>query len=160
MLDTIKKILTLLALLCFQYDLCAEEEKIVNLYNWADYIGPTTIADFEKEYGIKVNYDIYDTTDIVDAKLMAGRTGYDVIIHSAAFSARLIQAGIYQQLDKNKLDNWKHMDPDILQMMTDFALTAWIFPVDISIATAPKHLPLSTIRLVTKPFPLRPNGAL
>lgn len=120
MLDTIKKILTLLALLCFQYDLCAEEEKIVNLYNWADYIGPTTIADFEKEYGIKVNYDIYDTTDIVDAKLMAGRTGYDVIIHSAAFSARLIQAGIYQQLDKNKLDNWKHMDPDILQIMADF----------------------------------------
>ena len=120
MLDTIKKILTLLALLCFQYDLCAEEEKVVNFYNWADYIGESTLADFEKEYGIKVNYDIYDTSDIVDAKLMAGRTGYDVIIQAASYSARLIQAGIYQPLDKNKLDNRKHLDPYILQMMAEF----------------------------------------
>lgn len=120
MLKIIKKILTLLTLLCFQHILYAEEEKIVNLYNWADYIGPSTIADFEKEYGIKVNYDIYDTTNIVDAKLLAGRTGYDVIIHAASFSARLIKAGIYQPLDRSKLDNWKHLDPVIMKTMTSY----------------------------------------
>ena len=100
--------------------LSAEEEKIVNMYNWADYIGPTTIADFEREYGIKVNYDIYDTTEIVDAKLMAGRTGYDVVVHAASYSARLIEAGVYQPLDRNRLDNWKHLDPDLIQIMADF----------------------------------------
>ena len=79
----IKKILILLTLLCFLPGLHAQEENIVNIYNWADYIGTTTIADFEREFGIKVNYDIYDTTEMVDAKLMAGRTGYDVIIHAS-----------------------------------------------------------------------------
>ena len=82
-----KKLFYLLAMLTLLQNLHAEEEKIVNVYNWADYIGTTTIADFEKEFGIKVNYDIYDTTEMVDAKLMAGRTGYDVIIHAASFSA-------------------------------------------------------------------------
>ena len=113
----VKRILALLALSCFLSGLRAAEEKIVNFYNWADYIGPTTIADFEKEFGIKVNYDIYDTTEIVDAKLMAGRTGYDVVVHAASYSARLIEAGIYQPLDKSKLDNWKHLDPDILRVV-------------------------------------------
>ena len=111
--------LLLSALLAFPGILPAEE-KIVNMYNWADYIGPTTIADFEEEFGIKVNYDIYDTTEIVDAKLMAGNTGYDVIIHSAAFSARLIEAGVYQPLERSRLDNWQHLDPDIMQIMAGF----------------------------------------
>ena len=99
--------------------LSAEEEKIVNMYNWADYIGPTTIADFEREYGIKVNYDIYDTTEMADAKLMTGSTGYDVVVHAASYSARLIEAGAYQSLDRSRLDNWKHLDPDIVQIMAD-----------------------------------------
>ena len=107
----------LLALPCIP---SAQEEKIVNMYNWADYIGPTTIADFEEEFGIKANYDIYDTTEIVDAKLMAGNTGYDVIIHSAAYSARLIEAGVYQPLERSRLDNWQHLDPDIMQIMAGF----------------------------------------
>ena len=110
----------LLALSALPYIASAEEEKIVNMYNWADYIGPTTIADFEREYGIKVNYDIYDTTEMVDAKLMAGSTGYDVIVHAASYSARLIEAGVYQPLDRSRLNNWKHLDPDILQIMAAF----------------------------------------
>ena len=56
--------------------------------SWADYIGETTLEDFEREYGIKVNYDVYDTSEIVDAKLMAGNSGYDVVLHSAGFSSR------------------------------------------------------------------------
>ena len=61
----------------------AEEEKVLNFFNWADYIGETTIADFEAEYGIKVNYDVYDSTEVVEAKLLAGKTGYDVVVLAA-----------------------------------------------------------------------------
>lgn len=100
--------------------LLAAEEKIVNLYNWADYIGPDTISNFEKEYGIKVNYDIYDTTNIVDAKLFAGSSGYDLVLHSAAFSTRLIEAGIFMPLDKSKLDNWHHLDEELLGKLADY----------------------------------------
>ncbi len=107
----------LLALSCMAL---AAEEKVVNMYNWADYIGPATIEDFEREYGIKVNYDIYDTTEIVDAKLMSGNTGYDVVVHAASYSARLIEAGVYQPLERSRLDNWKYLDPDIMQIMDDF----------------------------------------
>ena len=110
----------LLALWCAASNGPVAAEKVVNIYNWADYIGPTTLADFEKEFGVKVNYDIYDTTDIVDAKLMAGNTGYDVVVHSASYSARLIEAGVYQPVDKAKLSNWKHLDPDILRTMAGF----------------------------------------
>ena len=109
----------LLALSMFPCTPHAAEEKIVNMYNWADYIGPDTIADFEREYGIRVNYDIYDTTEIVDAKLMTGKTGYDLVVHAASYSARLIEAGVYQPLERNRLDNWKHLDPEILQIMAN-----------------------------------------
>lgn len=114
------KIPALLILPCLLPGLHAQEDKIVNLYNWADYIGLTTIDEFEKEFGIKVNYDIYDTTDIVDAKLLAGSSGYDVVIHAASYSARLIDTGFYQALDKSKLSNLKHMDADIMQTMAHF----------------------------------------
>ena len=76
----------------------AAEEKVLNIYNWADYIGETTLADFEREYGIRVNYDIYDAASMVDAKLMAGNSGYDVVIHAAGFSSRLQEAGIFLEL--------------------------------------------------------------
>ena len=121
-LITIRIIFAQLALLCLLPYLHAEEEKIVNIYNWADYIGTTTIADFEKEFGIRVNYDIYDTTEMVDAKLMAGRTGYDVIIHAASFAARLAEAGIFLPLDRSKLSNLKHMDAGVMQNLADFGL--------------------------------------
>lgn len=98
----------------------AAEEKVVNMYNWADYIGPTTIADFEQEYGIKVNYDVYDATELMDAKLMTGRSGYDVVIHAASYSARLIEAGVYRPLDWERLDNRKHLEPDIMQALEAF----------------------------------------
>jgi putrescine transport system substrate-binding protein len=94
------------------------EEKVLNIYNWADYIGETTLADFEREYGIRVNYDIYDAAAMVDAKLMASNSGYDVVVHAAGFSSRLQEAGIFLELDKTKLPNWRHLDPELLR---DFA---------------------------------------
>jgi putrescine transport system substrate-binding protein len=116
----IKKILSLLILLLLSFTLQANEEKVVNFYNWADYIAPDTLANFEKEYGIKVNYDIFDTTDIVDAKLLAGNSGYDLVLHSAAFAPRLIAAGVYQPLDRNKLTNWHHLDPALMEKLASF----------------------------------------
>jgi putrescine transport system substrate-binding protein len=86
-------------------------------YNWADYIGPNTIADFEAEFGIKVNYDLYDSTEIVEAKLLTGQTGYDVVVHAVRYSARLIPVGIYQPLDKSKLTLWDNLDPWVLETM-------------------------------------------
>jgi len=98
----------------------AEEEKIVNVYNWADYIGPTTLADFEAEYGIKVNYDMYDSTEVVEAKLLAGKTGYDVVLHAVRYGARLTTINVFQPLDRSKLDLWHHLDPWVLESMARY----------------------------------------
>ena len=98
----------------------ADEEPVLNVYNWADYIGETTLADFEAEYGIEVNYDLYDSSPTVDAKLMAGHSGYDVVVHSAGYSSRLQEVGIYRELDRSKLDNWRHLDPELLRQFAQF----------------------------------------
>ncbi len=85
------------------------EDKVVNVYNWSDYIDEEILANFEKETGIKVVYDVFDSNDILETKLLAGSTGYDVVVPSAAFLARQIQAGVFQKLDKSKLDNYGNM---------------------------------------------------
>jgi len=94
-----------------------DDANIVNVYNWADYIAPDTIEKFQNEYGIKVNYDIYDASETVDAKLLAGNTGYDVIVHSNAFSARLAPVGVYQKLDLSRIPNVKYLDPDTMRVI-------------------------------------------
>jgi len=96
------------------------EGKVLNVYNWADYIAPDTISNFEQESGIKVNYDLYDSTEVVEAKLLAGHTGYDVVMHSMRYSARLIPIGVYQPLDRAKLPNWKLLDPWVLDIMDGY----------------------------------------
>ena len=73
-------------------------EGVVNFYNWADYIGESTIRDFEKEYNIKVNYDEYDSSEIVEAKLLAGNSGYDLIVHSSMYSKRLMPLKLIKRL--------------------------------------------------------------
>ena len=93
------------------------EEKILNVFTWPDYIGPNTIADFEKEYGIKVNYDTYDSTEMAEARLLAGRTGYDVVDHAERYSARLIPIGVYRPLNRAKLTNWRNLDPWVLNTL-------------------------------------------
>ena len=98
----------------------AAEEKVLNVYNWADYIGPDTVADFEAEFGIRVNYDLYDSTTIVEAKLMAGQTGYDVVLQAVAYSARMMPLGVYHPLDKGKLPLRKNLDPWVMQNLDRF----------------------------------------
>ena len=94
------------------------EEPVVHVYNWNDYIGETTLEDFEKATGIKVVYDVYDSNDILEAKLMAGRSGYDVVFPSAHPNGkRQIQAGLLQPLDKAKLPLWSNLDEGILKSM-------------------------------------------
>lgn len=92
-----------------------DEEKILNVWNWSDYIEPSVLTDFETETGIKVNYEVGDSNEMLETKLLAGRTGYDVVVPSASFLARQIQAGIFQKLDKAKLTNYANNDPVILQ---------------------------------------------
>ncbi len=88
-------------------------DKVLNVYNWSDYIQPSLIADFEKETGIHVNYDVYDSNEILETKLLTGHTNYDVVGPSGAFLERQLKAGIYQKLDKSQLPNLKNVDPDI-----------------------------------------------
>jgi len=90
------------------------EDNQLNVYNWADYIGHNTIADFEKQTGIKVVYDTYDSDAELEAKLMAGGAAYDVVTTATSFFGRQIKAGVYLELDKSKLPNWKNLDPAIL----------------------------------------------
>src|ERR1700724_3318350 len=96
----------------------AAEEKRLFIYNWTDFIGRNTIAEFEKQSGIKVTYDVYDSEETMDARLLAGSSGYDVVIASTEYFVREIKAGVYIPLDKTKLPNWKNLDPRILAIQT------------------------------------------
>jgi putrescine transport system substrate-binding protein len=91
---------------------------VLNVTNWGEYIGENTIANFEREFDVKVTYDAYDSVESVDAKLLAGSSGYDVVSHSSSSVARLIPAGILQKLDKSKLPNFKHMRPEIMAQIS------------------------------------------
>jgi len=98
----------------------AAEEPILNIYNWSDYIAEDTIANFEKETGIKVRYDVFDSNEVLEAKLLAGNTGYDLVVPSASFVARQIQAGIFQALDRAKLPNYKNLDAGIMKVLAGY----------------------------------------
>src|SRR3954468_18861612 len=97
-----------------------DAEKVVNVYNWSDYIDPSALEDFTKETGVKVNYEVMDSNELLETKLVAGRTGYDVVVPSASFLARQIKAGVYQKLDKSKLPGLKNLDPDITKRLEVF----------------------------------------
>lgn len=92
----------------------AEEEAVLNVYNWSDYIAEDTLAKFEAETGIKVTYDVYDSNEVLEAKLLAGSTGYDVVVPTGDFMERQIAAGVYQPLNKDLLPNLANMDPEIM----------------------------------------------
>jgi putrescine transport system substrate-binding protein len=91
--------------------------QIVNVYNWSDYIEPTVIKDFTKETGIKVRYDTFDSNDTLETKLLAGKSGYDVVVPTGFFLERQIKAGVFQKLDKSKLPNLVNVWPEIAQRL-------------------------------------------
>jgi len=95
----------------------AQAAGTVHIYNWSDYIGETTLADFQKETGIKPVYDVFDSNETLEGKLLAGRTGYDVVVPSNHFLGKQIKAGAFQKLDKSKLTNYANLDPVLLKRL-------------------------------------------
>ncbi len=97
----------------------AAEPKVLNIYNWSDYIADDTIKNFEKETGIKVNYDNYDNNEVLHAKLVAGKTGYDIVVPGAHFAKAQIEGGLLQKLDRSKLSNWGNLDKGLLDQLAN-----------------------------------------
>jgi putrescine transport system substrate-binding protein len=95
----------------------AADSKVLNIYNWSDYIAEDTIKNFEKETGIKVRYDNYDNNEILHAKLLAGKTGYDIVVPGAHFAKTQIEGGLLQKLDRSKLTNWGNLDKGVLEQL-------------------------------------------
>ena len=94
------------------------DDKVLHVYNWSDYIAPDTIANFEKESGIKVVYDVFDSNETLEAKLLAGKSGYDIVVPSNSFLAKQIKAGVYQELDKSKLSNYDNLNKSLLKAVS------------------------------------------
>ncbi len=138
-------------------------DKVVNVYNWTDYIGPDVIPGFEKETGIKVNYDTYDQNETLEAKLSAGKSGYDVAVPTfTPFLARGARTGLYQKLDKSLLKNWGNLDPEVLALMAksdpgNAYAVPWIVATDGIAVNVEKvraimpDAPLDTYDLIFKP---------
>ncbi|RYC10292.1 polyamine ABC transporter substrate-binding protein [Ciceribacter ferrooxidans] len=96
------------------------QERVVHVYNWSDYIDESVLEEFTKETGIKVVYDVFDSNELLETKLLAGGSGYDVVVPTAPFLARQIQAGVFQKLDKSKLPNLKNMWPDVMERLAKY----------------------------------------
>jgi putrescine transport system substrate-binding protein len=93
------------------------EEKVLNVYNWYDYIKPEVLRKFEARYGVRVHYNLFDSNNTMAAKLLAGHSGYDVVFPSGAYLESMIAAGVFRTLDKSQLPNLKNMDPVIMQRL-------------------------------------------
>ena len=140
----------------------AAEEKRLFIYNWSDFIGTDTIARFEKLTGIKVTYDVYDAEETMEARLMAGSSGYDVVSASTDFFSREIKAGVYETLDKARLPNWKNLDPRILAIQAEYdpgnqhavpylhSINGFAYNVDMIRARMP-NAPVDSLDMIFKP---------
>lgn len=138
-------------------------DKTLHVYNWSDYIAPGTVADFEKQTGIKVVYDVFDSNEVLEGKLMAGSTGYDVVVPSSSFLARQLQSGVFQPLDRSKLPNYKNLDPDLMKKLEQhdpsnkyaipylWATTGIGYNVEKVKAALGKDAPVDSWDLVLKP---------
>ncbi|MDN0082297.1 polyamine ABC transporter substrate-binding protein [Crenobacter sp. SG2305] len=102
------------SLLLLSTSLAFAEDKALNVYNWSDYIAKSTIPDFQKQTGIKVKYDVYDSDDTLMAKMLTGKAGYDIVVPTSNFLAKQIEAGIYQKLDKSKIPNLANLDKGLM----------------------------------------------
>lgn len=95
----------------------AENQNVLKIYNWSEYVDPETVADFEKKNGIKVTYDVYDSDETLESKVLTGKSGYDIVAPSNAFVGRQIKAGAYQKIDKSMIPNYKHLNPEMMRLM-------------------------------------------
>ncbi|AUH01176.1 spermidine/putrescine ABC transporter substrate-binding protein PotF [Pectobacteriaceae bacterium C52] len=139
------------------------EEKTLHVYNWSDYIAPDTLENFQKETGIKVVYDVFDSNEVLEGKLMAGSTGFDLVVPSASFMERQLSAGVFQPLDKSKLPNYKNLDPELMKLIEPhdpghkyavpylWATTGIGYNIDKVKAVLGKDAPVNSWDLVLKP---------
>ena len=97
--------------------MAAAQERVVNVYNWSDYIDPQVLEQFTKETGIKVRYDTFDANETLETKLLAGKSGYDVVVPTGYFLQRQIQATVFQKLDKSKLPNLVNVWPEVAKRL-------------------------------------------
>jgi putrescine transport system substrate-binding protein len=151
----------MLAALCLAVPAKAEDQQL-NIYNWADYIGRDTVKNFQKQTGIQVVYDTYDSDAALEAKVMAGESGYDLVTTSTDFFARQIKAGVYQAIDKSQIPNFKNLDPAILATMAKFdpgnahavpylhGVNGFAYNVDMVRARMP-NAPTDSLDLLFKP---------
>lgn len=116
-MNTFGKSLLALSLTAAVVTAAQAENKVLHVYNWSDYIAEDTLANFEKESGIKVVYDVFDSNEVVEAKLLSGGSGYDVVVPSNQFLGKQIKAGAFQKLDKEKIPNWKNLNPDLMKTL-------------------------------------------
>ena len=148
-----------LALAC-SLAMAQEEEKVLNIYNWSDYIAEDTLKNFEKETGIKVRYDNFDTNEILHAKLVAGRSGYDIVVPSAHFAKMQIEAGLFRKLDRSKLTNWDNLDPALLEQLASVDpgnqhLVTWMWGyVTVGINTGKVKAALGDMPMPANPWDL------
>ncbi len=115
-----KTLLTGAAALSLMCGAAFAQDRTVNVYNWSDYIDESILEDFTKETGIKVVYDVFDSNEVLETKLLAGGTGYDIVVPTGSFLARQIQAGAFSELDKSKLSNLSNMWKDIEQRVEKY----------------------------------------
>jgi putrescine transport system substrate-binding protein len=140
----------------------AAEEPVLHIYNWADYVGHNTIAEFERATHIKVIYELYDSNETLEAKILAGQSGYDIVSTTTAFYDRQIKAGAYLPLDFRKLPNWKNLDPAVLAVQAQadpgnrhavpylHAMNGFAYNVDLVKARMP-DAPLDSLAMIFKP---------
>ncbi len=140
-----------------------DAEKVLNVSNWTDYIDMEKVKEFEKEFGVKVNYDTYDGDETLEAKLMTGHTGYDVVFPSSNFFAKDIRAGLYQKLDKSALPNEHNIDKWILDLLSkqadpgndyaapyNFGTNGFTYNVDM-VSQRMKDAPVDSLKLIFDP---------
>ena len=140
----------------------AAEEQVLNIYNWADYVGYNTVAEFERKTHIKVVYELYDSNQTLEAKMLAGRSGYDIVSTTTAFYSRQIKAGAYLPLDRSKLANWKNLDPAVLAVQAQadpgnryavpylHAMNGFVYNVDLVKARMP-DAPTDSLAMIFDP---------
>jgi putrescine transport system substrate-binding protein len=140
----------------------AAEEQVLNIYNWADYVGYNTIAEFERRTHIKVVYELYDSNQTLEAKMLAGRSGYDIVSTTTAFYGRQIKAGAYLPLDRSKLTHWTNLDPAVLAVQAQadpgnryavpylHAMNGFVYNVDL-IKTRMPDAPTDSLAMIFDP---------
>jgi putrescine transport system substrate-binding protein len=144
----------------------AAGDRELSVYNWADFIGKHTIADFEQATGIRVDYDTFDADATLEAKMLAGGSGYDIVGASTNYFSRQIKAGAYRRLERGRLSNWNNLDPRILALMAEsdpgnahavpylHAINGFAYNIDM-IRARMADAPLDSLDLIFKPENIR-----